>query len=63
MPAIRYIVAALLVLVGALWIGQGLNVIGGSGMSGQPIFAVFGALLVAGGVALAWSTRRATRGS
>ena len=58
-PIVRYIVAALLTLVGLVWIGQGLGYIGGGGMSGQPIFAVIGAVLVVGGVALAWTTRRA----
>jgi hypothetical protein len=58
MVIVRYIVAALLALVGLVWIGQGLGYIGGSGMSGQPIFAIIGAVLVVVGVALAWTTRR-----
>lgn len=58
MIVVRYIVAALLALVGLVWIGQGLGYIGGSGMSGQPIFAIIGAVLVVAGVALAWTTRR-----
>ena len=56
---LRYIVAAVLVLVGVFWIGQGLGYIGGGAMSGQPIFAVIGAVLVVGGAFLAWRTRRA----
>ena len=58
-PVVRYIVAALLALVGLIFIGQGLGYIGGSGMSNQPIWAVVGAVLVVGGAALAWTTRRA----
>jgi len=55
---VRYVVAVLLAMVGLVWIGQGLGYIGGSGMSGQPIFAVIGAVLVMAGAALAWTTRR-----
>ncbi len=58
MTIARYVLSAVLVLVGLVWIGQGVGLIGGSGMSGQPIFAVLGAVLIAGGAALAWSTRR-----
>jgi MYXO-CTERM domain-containing protein len=46
-----------LVLVGLVWIGQGLGMISGSSMSGQPIFAVLGAVLIVLGGALAWRTR------
>jgi hypothetical protein len=40
---------ALLALLGALWILQGLNVIGGSGMSGHGIWAVVGIIIGAMG--------------
>ena len=43
---------ALLALLGALWILQGLNVIGGSGMSGHGIWAVVGIIIGAMGVFL-----------
>ena len=43
---------ALLVLLGVLWILQGLNVIGGSGMSGHGIWAVVGVIIGAMGVFL-----------
>jgi hypothetical protein len=46
------IAGVVLVLVGAVWIGQGLNVIHGSGMSGQGVWAVIGAVFVLAGVAL-----------
>ena len=58
LTARRYLVAVVLVLIGLVWIGQGLGYIAGSGMSGQPIFAMIGAGLVVGGAALAWWTRR-----
>ncbi len=57
MRVVRVVIAALLILVGAIWIGQGLDFIRGSGMSGQPFWALVGAVLVLGGAALAWSTR------
>jgi hypothetical protein len=43
----RLAIAALLALVGVVWIGQGLGFIGGSFMSGSPIWAIVGAVLVA----------------
>jgi hypothetical protein len=43
---------AVLVLVGLLWILQGMNVVGGSGMSGQGIWAVIGVVIGAAGVFL-----------
>ncbi len=40
------VIGALVGLVGLVWIGQGIGVIGGSGMTGMALFAVLGALLV-----------------
>ena len=45
-------VAVLMVLVGALWTGQGLGWIGGSSMSGQSTWAIIGPLVAGLGVAL-----------
>jgi hypothetical protein len=42
MRSVRAIVGGLLTLVGLLWILQGVNVIGGSGMSGHGQYAVLG---------------------
>jgi hypothetical protein len=61
MTVVRYAVAAILALLGLVWIGQGIGMIGGSIMSGQPIYAVLGAALVVGGVALGLRTRRSAR--
>jgi hypothetical protein len=45
-------VGVLLVLVGVLWTLQGLDVVGGSGMSGQTLWAVIGPIVALVGVAL-----------
>jgi hypothetical protein len=55
---IRYVIAAVLVLVGLLFIGQGLGYIPGSVMTGQPVYALVGAALVVVGGAIAWKARR-----
>jgi hypothetical protein len=45
--------AGALVVVGLIWIGQGLGIIGGSSfMTGDRFWAALGAGLVVGGVAL-----------
>jgi glucose dehydrogenase len=50
MRPVRLVVAALLLLVGLVWIGQGLNLIKGSAMTGSSFWAVAGvALLVIAG--------------
>jgi hypothetical protein len=43
----RVAVAVVLLLIGAVWIGQGLALIGGSAMTGSSFWAVVGAVLVA----------------
>jgi hypothetical protein len=45
-------VGALLVVVGAVWFLQGIDVLGGSGMSGKTLWAVIGPLVAVGGAAL-----------
>jgi LPXTG-motif cell wall-anchored protein len=60
MTIARYLLTAALIAVGVVWIGQGLNILAGSGMSGQPIFAVLGLVLVLGGAWLGWSTRKSS---
>ena len=46
---IRVVVGALCVLVGAVWIGQGVGWIHGSFMTGEAVWAVIGVVLVAVG--------------
>jgi F0F1-type ATP synthase assembly protein I len=53
-----YIAAALLIAVGAIFVGQGLGILRGSSfMVGDPRWAIIGALLVALGASLAWRAR------
>lgn len=60
MRALGVVIGVLLVLVGVIWILQGFNVLGGSAMSGRPMFSILGAVLVlVGFVLLARNTRRA----
>jgi hypothetical protein len=47
---VRAVVGVLLTLVGLLWILQGINVIGGSGMSGHGQYAVLGIVVAALGL-------------
>ncbi len=55
---IRGIAGAVLCLIGAVWILQGTDALGGSGMSGHGQWAVIGAVVVLIGLALlAWAWR------
>lgn len=49
---------ALLILVGVVWILQGMDVLGGSGMSGEAIWAVIGVVVVFVGVIVCISGSR-----
>jgi hypothetical protein len=51
--AAGFTIAVLMVLVGALWAGQGLGWIGGSSMSGDATWGVIGPIVAGLGVALA----------
>ncbi|MCU1461249.1 MAG: hypothetical protein JWO37_1324 [Acidimicrobiales bacterium] len=54
----RLVVGIVLVLVGAVWIGQGVGAIGGSFMTGNAIWAVIGAVAVFFGLSLVAGARR-----
>lgn len=57
----RGIGGVVLLLLGALWIGQGTNAIHGSGMSGHGQWAVIGGVVIAIGLTLlvwAWRIRK-----
>jgi hypothetical protein len=52
------IVGAFLILVGAVWFLQGINVLPGSFMTGQTRWSVYGGLSILVGIgAIAWSLR------
>jgi uncharacterized membrane protein HdeD (DUF308 family) len=48
----------LFLLVGCVWILQGVNILPGSFMTGQTKWALFGTLLAAAGIALLISANR-----
>jgi uncharacterized membrane protein YidH (DUF202 family) len=48
----RLVGGAFLCLIGVVWILQGLNIRKGDGMSGHPIWAVLGVVLIVFGGAL-----------
>ena len=56
---LRLIVGVVLVLVGAVWFGQGIGVIGGSFMTGAIVWAVIGAPMVFVGALLIRAGNRA----
>jgi uncharacterized membrane protein len=59
----RGIIGAVLFLVGIIWTGQGLNLIGGSFMSGQGLWLGVRCVCLLSGLALlvwAWRIRRAS---
>jgi hypothetical protein len=60
----RWIIAAVLVGVGLVWIAQGSGLLPGSGfMSGDARWAVIGAVVALVGVLLAWTAVRARSGT
>ena len=55
----RWIIAAVLVLIGLVWIGQGAGIIGGTGfMTDDVRWALIGAVLVAVGLVVGWTAVR-----
>ncbi len=52
MRIILSILAVLLILVGIVWFLQGINVIGGSVMTGQSQWAIYGGIAVVAGAGL-----------
>jgi hypothetical protein len=58
MATAKGISGGILALVGLLWILQGLNVVRGSGMSGHPIYAVLGVVVLGIGLWLLQSVVR-----
>ncbi len=52
MPALLRIVGLLLVVLGGIWVLQGINVLPGSFMTGQIQWAVYGGIAIAAGVGM-----------
>jgi hypothetical protein len=52
------IIGVILVLVGGVWFGQGIGVIGGSFMTGEVLWAVIGAVCLFLGAMLLIGARR-----
>jgi hypothetical protein len=52
------ITGILMVLVGVLWTLQGLDILGGSSMSGSMMWAVIGPITAAIGAAMTYAARR-----
>jgi hypothetical protein len=61
MRIILNIVAILLLLAGATWFLQGINVLPGSFMTGQIRWAIYGGIAVAVGVALLVTANRSAK--
>jgi hypothetical protein len=57
----RSVLGVLALLVGTVWVLQGVNVLPGSFMTGQPKWAVYGGALVIVGAALLVRARRRPR--
>jgi len=55
------VIGFLMVLLGAIWFLQGINVLPGSFMTGQTQWAVYGGLCLAAGLALLYICGRAGR--
>ena len=57
-PAVRLTIGVLCVIVGAIWVGQGVGIIGGSFMTGEAVWAVIGAVAIVFGVVVVRGGRR-----
>jgi hypothetical protein len=58
MQRVRSIVAVVLVLVGLVWVGQGIGLVPGSFMTRDPFWAVAGCCTVAVGGFVGWAAVR-----
>jgi uncharacterized membrane protein HdeD (DUF308 family) len=58
MRMIAKVLGVLLVLIGIVWILQGINVLPGSFMTGQTKWAIYGAIAVVAGLLLFVTSRR-----
>lgn len=59
MKLVLTIAGALMVLMGGVWILQGINILPGSFMTGQMQWAVYGCVLALAGIGvIVWARRR-----
>jgi len=58
MRALITIIGILLVILGTVWVLQGVNVLPGSFMTGDVRWAIYGAIAVVGGIILIAASRR-----
>ena len=57
----RLAVALVLLLIGLVWIGQGVGLLDGSPMSSQTIWGLIGSILVLVAAGVAWTALPGTR--
>ena len=57
---VSLVIGVVLVLIGIVWTLQGLDILGGSGMSGVGIWAIIGPFVALVGVVVALGARRKT---
>ena len=57
---VSLVIGVVLVLIGIVWTLQGLDILGGSGMSGVGIWAVIGPFVALVGIVVALGARRKT---
>ena len=61
MKLVLTIAGAVMVLLGGIWILQGVNILPGSFMTGQMQWAVYGCVLALAGIGvIVWARRRPT---
>jgi uncharacterized membrane protein len=58
MRIVMIVAGVLCLLLGCVWILQGINILPGSFMTGQTKWAIYGALLVIIGIGLLFSAKR-----
>ncbi len=58
---LKGIVGVVCVLIGLVWIGQGTNILPGSFMTGQPMWAIIGLVVLIAGAWMLWSLVRGGR--
>ena len=58
MKTVVNVIGVLLVLMGSVWILQGINILPGSFMTGQTKWAIYGAIALLAGVGLLLRNRR-----